>query len=454
MKGTRPDGGDDARGRVLVVDDQPSFRRLLARVMSDDGFAVDEARDGREALDNARGGGYDLVLSDVSMPGIDGMGLLEALAREAPETVVVLITAYGSLPDAVEAMRLGAFDYLAKPLDDPEDLRLLAARAMAERRRRQGSPEGPVQAGSLIYEHPSMAAVAEAAVRVAATDATVLITGESGTGKELVARLLHERSPRASGAFVAVNCAALADGLLDSELFGHERGAFTGADRQRAGRFEAAHGGTLFLDEIGETPPALQSKLLRVLQERRFERVGGNRSVDVDVRIVTATHRDLAAEVRAGRFREDLYYRLAVVPLTLPPLRERGRDVVVLARHFAAALARKHHRAAPRLAADAEDALLGHDWPGNARELQNTIERAVILSRGEVLTRADLWLPGDPARGVSGGGESLPLNLKALERDAIQRALDQTEGNRRAAADLLGIGLRTLHYKLNEYDLR
>ncbi len=452
------------RPRALVVDDQPAFRRLVARILSDDGFAVREAADGRQALGLALAEPFDLVVSDVKMPRLDGLTLLAKLRAERPALPVVLVTAYGSISSAVDAMRAGAFDYLSKPLGDPEDLRVVASRAVAHRDAllSQGpSPQDGGDGDTLVYRDPAMERVMTLVGRVAPTDATVLLTGESGTGKELVARRVHTLSRRASGPFVPVNCAALSETLLDSELFGHERGAFTGADRRRQGRFEVADGGTLFLDEVGEMSAGLQAKLLRVLQERTFERVGGVQPISVDVRLVAATHRDLEAMVAAGTFRQDLYFRLAVVPIHLPPLRERGEDVLVLARHLLTVHAARHRPdcAQPRLTPHAEAALAAHAWPGNVRELSNTIERAVIVCDGDSVTPGDLGLgasegAGESAHPGDGSAESLPLNLKELERRAIARALAETEGNRREAAELLGIALRTLHYKLNEYGLR
>ena len=443
--------------RALVVDDQPAFRRLLQRVLEDAGWDVTVAGDGREALERARESTFDVVFSDVKMPKMDGHTLLDRLRSEQPDTPVILLTAHGSVPDAVGAMRRGAFDYLIKPLDDPDDVSALAAKALAQRRR-STADTGPIakvtsSAVEFVFEHPAMIRVDESVRRVARTDATVLLTGESGTGKEVVAKRLHELSRRSDKPFVAVNCAALADSLLESELFGHERGAFTGADKQRKGRFEVADGGTLFLDEIGETSPALQAKLLRVLQERTFDRVGGSAPISVDVRLVAATNRDLLAEASEGRFRQDLYYRLNVVPVHLPPLRERGSDALLLARHFLTELALKHGRHALELSPEAEKLITGYPWPGNVRELNNAIERATILCLGNSVQPGDLGV-GPAAPGGGGLGSDAPLNLKELERVAIQRALETCGGNRREAADLLGIGLRTLHYKLNQYGLR
>ena len=439
------------RARLLVVDDQPAFRRLLARILGEDGYEVEEAADGQIALALARKRPVHVILTDIRMPGMDGHALLARVRQDMPATQVILLTAFGTVPEAVEAMKQGAFDYLTKPLADPEELKLVVARALQHRRLldaeevRQAETE--VQ---FVHADPAMRAVSDAIARLAPTSATVLLTGESGTGKEVVARTLHALSPRRSAAFIAVNCAAITESLLDSELFGHEKGAFTGADKQRRGRFELADGGTLLLDEVGEMSPGLQAKLLRVLQERQFERVGGSATLRVDVRVIAATHRDLRAAVAAGTFREDLFYRLAVVPLHLPPLRERRSDILILAKHFLDRIGRRYGRAGLVLDAAAQEALHHHAWPGNVRELYNVIERAVVLSHGAVIGSADLGL----ARQAAPSAAEMPLNLELLEREAIQRALDQSDGNRRVAADKLGIGLRTLQYKLNEYGLR
>ncbi len=434
------------RARVLVVDDQAAFRRLLTRILAEENYMVEEAPDAATALVLARKRPFHLVLTDIRMPGMDGHSLLAKLRQEMPETQVVLLTAFGTVPEAVAAMKQGAFDYLTKPLADPDELKVVVERALRHRRMldaeeaRQG--EGEVE---LVWADPLMRPLVESLKRVAPTSATVLLTGESGTGKEVVARALHALSPRKAHAFVAVNCAALSESLLDSELFGHERGAFTGADKQRRGRFELADGGTLLLDEVGEMSPALQAKLLRVLQERQVVRVGGNATVDVDVRVIAATHRDLRAAVTAGTFREDLFYRLAVVPLHLPPLRERKLDIPALAQHFLQQLGRRHARGKVALTPEALLALQAQAWPGNVRELYNCIERAVVLGNGPHIAASDLEVaapkpvPGDQS-----------VNLAELERDAIARALDQCGGNRRQAADLLGISLRTLQYKLKE----
>ncbi|MCU0661039.1 MAG: sigma-54 dependent transcriptional regulator [Myxococcota bacterium] len=440
-----------SKSRVLVVDDQPAIRRLLHRILEDDGYEVKEAKDGAEALALAKAHRFHLVITDLAMPNVNGMELLAALKEACSETVVVLLTAYGTVQSAVEAMKRGAFDYLTKPLSEPEEIRVVAAKAMNHFRLSCGAQElDEGGCGSaFVYRSQAMTDVVRALERLAPTDATVLITGESGTGKEMAARLLHDRSRRSYGPFVAVNCAALPDTLLESELFGHEKGAFTGAEKQRQGRFELASGGTLFLDEIGETSPSLQVRLLRVLQEKAFERVGGIATITVDVRVVAATNRDLSTLVATGRFREDLRYRLDVLPIRLPPLREREGDVVVLAQHFLAQLSRKHGKLNKRFSPAALEELQRHRFPGNVRELRSAVERGVLLGPSDEVWPADLGL--DQSTESNTG---LLLNLKDLEKETIVRALEKAKGSRRQAAELLGISLRTLHYKLNEYGLR
>jgi DNA-binding NtrC family response regulator len=444
-------GKGQSKGRVLVVDDQPSIRRLLRRILEDDGYEVEEAKDGVDALALARVARFHLVITDLAMPRVDGMELLGAFKEASPETVVVLLTAYGTVPSAVEAMKRGAFDYLAKPLDEPEELRVVAHKAMTHFRLTCSAKALSDLGGktNLLYRSRAMTEVVRNLERLAPTDTTVLITGESGTGKEMAARLLHERSLRAKQPFVAINCAALPETLLESELFGHEKGAFTGAEKQRHGRFELADGGTLFLDEIGETTPALQVRLLRVLQEQSFERVGGSTTITVDVRVIAATNRDLSSLVAAGRFREDLRYRLDVLPVCLPPLRDRDDDVFLLAEHFLVEFGRKHGRPRTYLSEQAKEALRRYRFPGNVRELRSALERAVLLGRGDEIRESDLGLENPTTMAVEP-----PLNLKDLEKEAIMRALEKAKGSRRKASELLGISLRALHYKLNEYGLR
>jgi two-component system response regulator FlrC len=442
--------------RVLVVDDEPGLRDFLAEVLTSDGHQVTRARDGDEAVHLVDRQGFDLVLSDLRMPGLDGLGLLKKLRAEQPEVEVVLLTAHGDVATAVEAMRLGAFDFLQKPLSGPDQLSLLCARALERRglkderarSRARGTPTPP-----LSYGDPAMHPVLDALAKVARTNATVLLLGESGVGKEVAARALHAQSDRAAGPFLAVNCAAIADQLLESELFGHERGAFTGADERHRGRLELAQGGSFFLDEIGELKLPLQAKLLRVLQERRFERVGGTRSIEVDVRFIAATNRDLGAMVRTGGFREDLYHRIAVFPIAIPALRARPADLLPLARALLGDIARELGRPGLRLSVEAERALAARSWPGNVRELRNALERAAILSEGErVAAEALQPIPG-ATLGVPPGDETTPRSLADLERDAIVAALAAEQGNRRRAAERLGIAERTLYDKIKRYGL-
>ena len=437
--------------RILVADDEPGLRAFVAEALEDDGHAVAQAADGADAARQLARESFDLLITDLKMPRLDGMALLRQARVEQPELEVIVLTAFGTVDSAVEAMKLGAFDYLQKPIGSPGALRLLAARALEHRallaardRATRETPELP----PLAYGDPAMGPVVEALRKVAATNATVLLTGESGTGKEVAARTLHAWSPRAAGPFVAVNCAAITETLLESELFGHEKGAFTGAVSARRGRIELADGGTFFLDEIGEMPPALQAKLLRVLQERRFERVGGSRTIEADVRWVAATNRDVEQLRASGTLREDLYHRLAVFPIHLPPLRERARDILPLADKLLARIGRTMGRAHLTIAPDARELIVAAPWPGNVRELANVLERAAILANGDEIQVAHLEL-GDAVVPAPAGGNGGKLD--DIEREAIERALAAVGGNRRAAADRLGIGLRTLYDKLKRY---
>ncbi len=395
------------------------------------------------------------MITDFKMPGLDGMSLLRKARAESPETEVVVLTAHGTVAGAVEAMKLGAFDYLDKPLSGPDELRLVASRAMERRHLREDAQRMRAPDSgepSIVAKDRVMQAVMGQVRKVATTDATVLLLGESGTGKEVLSRVLHCESRRAAGPFVAVNCAAISDSLLESEMFGHEKGAFTGAVSSHRGRFELADGGTLFLDEVGELRPQLQAKLLRVLQERRFERVGGTRTIEVDVRIVAATNSDLTEAMRAGRFREDLYHRLAVFPIRIPPLRERLADIIPLAHDLLARIARQLGRPSLVLDDAARARLASYAWPGNVRELGNVLERAAILAEGNVLG-ADLILTGPTASASQAADGSGSEKLEDMEKEAIRRTLALTGGNRKQTAARLGIGLRTLYDKLKVYDL-
>ncbi|MCC6859696.1 MAG: sigma-54-dependent Fis family transcriptional regulator [Bryobacterales bacterium] len=434
---------------ILVIDDDPGFRRLLETILRGESYEVESGGSVADAVRLGARRQYHLVLSDLKLPDGDGLEVLRWFAEQQPQTPVIMITAFGTVSSAVEAMKLGAVDYLGKPLSSPEELRLLVRRALegrqiaCERDLLREEEDARLQCGSLVARDPKMTRVLELAGKVAATNATVLITGESGTGKEVLARCIHNNSPRANRVFVPVNCAALSPSLIESELFGHEKGAFTGAVAQHLGRFERAHGGTLFLDEIGELDGNLQSKLLRVLQERTFERVGGARQIQVDVRIIAATNRDLKRQVAEGKFRDDLYYRLTTFPIEIPALRERPADIAALARLFLGRAARNLGKPAPELSPEALKVLISYGWPGNVRELENLMERMTILC-DRVVKADDLPITRQEA--------SRPVSWHEIERQAIEEALRMNNGNRTLAAKQLGISLRTLQYRLKEYE--
>ena len=439
--------------RILVADDEEGLRAFVAEALADDGHTVAQAADGEEAARLLVRESFDLLLTDLRMPRLDGMALLHQARQEQPEMEVIVLTAHGSVDTAVEAMRLGAFDYLEKPIASPGALRLLASRALERRAllaARDGAAREAPELPPLSYGDPAMVPVVESLRKVARTNATVLLLGESGTGKEVAARTLHAWSDRARGPFAAVNCAAIPETLLESELFGHEKGAFTGATGARRGRIELAGGGTFFLDEIGEMRPDLQARLLRVLEDRRFERIGGSRTIEADVRWVAATNRDVDALRAAGALREDLYHRLAVFPIRLPPLRERRGDIVPLAEALLARIASNLGRARLTLSAEAKERVLGAAWPGNVRELANALERAAILAEGEAIGAGDLVAAG-ALPGAAAAVRAEPRRLENLEREAIEAALAAAGGNRKAAARQLGIGLRTLYEKLKRY---
>jgi two-component system response regulator AtoC len=455
--------------RILVADDEAGLREFITDSLELDDHQVVAAKDGKEAAKLLDERGFDLLITDLKMPGLDGMSLLRKMRAEQPELEVIVMTAHGSVDNAVEAMKLGAFEFLQKPLSGPDELRLLVQRALERRglkdrvdahdRTERGDRHErghDLASPPLTYGDPTMQPVVEAIDKVARTNATVLLLGESGTGKEVAARTIHNKSPRATKPFMAINCAALSETLLESELFGHEKGAFTGATERKRGRLELADGGTFFLDEVGELKSELQAKLLRVLQERKFERVGGTRTLDCDVRWIAATNRDLRAMIEEGTFRENLYHRIAVFPIKLPPLRERKEDILPLAKLLLERAARDLKRSTPKLAASAERRIASAPWRGNVRELANSLERAAILADGDVIDDSHIWIEGGTAPKSSGGGAPSASGtevrpLAELEKEAILHALEVVGGNRRRAAELLGIGERTLYDRLKKY---
>ena len=449
---------------ILIVEDKESLRTMLRKTLESGGFTVDEAADAYEARRRIQGQRYRVVLTDLKLPAGSGFDVLQAAREADPETPVIVMTAYGTVEEAVKAMKEGAADFLTKPVDT-DHLLLLLDRAVERRRlltelvllqeehqRRFGLPE-------VLGEDPALKEAMMALQRAAATDTTVLVLGESGTGKELMSRALHQLSPRAKGPFVAINCAAIPENLLENELFGHEKGAFTGAGARKVGKAELAHQGTLFLDEIGDLSLPLQGKILRLVQERQFERVGGLQTLTVDVRVVAATNRDLRALVDESLFREDLYFRLSVFPIEIPPLRRRRRDVRLLAEVFLGRLAREMGRSALTLSEEAKQSLAEHSWPGNVRELQNCLERAVILCDGTTIQPAHLRLD-PPVRSGPALSDVLDLSgplpevtrrvVARAEDEAIALALSETEGDRAAAAERLGVSLSTLNRRLRK----
>ena len=458
---------------ILLVEDKDSLRTMLRHALEAQDHTVVEARDQPEAIAALQTARPGVVLSDLRLPHGDGFGVLRAAKELDPELPVIVMTAFGSIQDAVAAMKEGALDFLAKPVD-PEHLLLMVERALAQRRlatenillkeelaARRGAPQ-------IVGEDPKLKQVSVALQRAAGTDTTVLLEGESGTGKELFARALHVLSARADGPFVAINCAAIPETLLETELFGHEKGAFTGASNRKPGKFEMAHRGTLFLDEIGELPLALQAKILRALEEKKFERVGGTSLLHVDVRVVAATNRNLRNAVAARQFREDLFFRLSVFPITIPPLRERPTDIPMLTKYFIDRFCRDLNKKPLSLAPSAVEELLAYQWPGNVRELQNCIERAVILTEGDTIHARHLSLSfraaaaatttvdGSPWDGIDLSGSMAAATARVVaevERRKIEQALAETAGNRAKAADALQLGLKAFTAKLREHGL-
>ena len=448
-----------SKGSILVVDDEANARTALAELLRDEGYEVATAADGFKALGKFHHHGPDVVLTDLKMPGMNGVDLLARLVEAEHECEVILMTGFGAVETAVAAMRAGAFDYLTKPVNFDElvvqvERAIKSRRLASEVKQMRQRLTSRSELGNIIGASPAMAEVFEVIKQVGPSRASVLITGESGTGKELVAEALHQLSPRALGPFIKLHCAALAESLLESELFGHERGAFTGAVTRREGRFAAADRGTLFLDEIGEISPTIQVKLLRFLQVREFERVGGNETLKVDVRVVAATNRDLKTAVAEGRFREDLYYRLNVVNIETPPLRERGADVGLLSEHFLTKYAKENDKAIGGFTRAALDCLISYDWPGNVRELENVIERAVVMTRAGDVSPAELPASLASASGPAVRGDLPPIpgtTLAALEQFAIKKTLEAVSGSTSRAAEVLGISVRKIQYKLHAY---
>ena len=443
--------------QILLVDDEPAMRQVLSAALENAGYSTARAADGQEALALVRALDPDLVLTDLRMPRVDGQQLLRTLRREFPEIPVIVLTAHGTIDLAVEAVRDGAHDFLTKPFDKERLLQAVASALDQGRLNRddvQGAFSGRVDLG-MCGGSPAIERVRSLIRRVAPADATVLVTGETGTGKELVAEALHALSPRASGPLVRINCGALPENLVESELFGHEKGAFSGADRSKPGRFEIADNGTVFLDEIGELPPAAQVKLLRVLQDGRMDPLGSTVSRQVNIRLVAATHRDLAGMVREGRFREDLLYRLRVIEIPLPPLRDRREDISELLELFLDRHAARLQRSRPRVSTDALAALLAHPWRGNIRELEHAVERAVLLGDAPELVADDFGIAPPTMRASRADGLS-PLRAATAdaEREAITRALEETGQNVTRAAEVLGLSRRGLQMKMKDLGLR
>ncbi len=448
---------------ILIVEDEPFQREMLRDHLLREGHRVREAEDGDEALELLKGNAFDLLLLDYRMAGMNGIEVLKEARRLCPDVEAILITAYGAIETAVEAMKAGAADYLTKPID-LDELSLLIERIGKHRTLvrendllRQELGARGVSTDSIRFKSQKMAELVHLAGRIASSQATVLIQGETGTGKELMARLVHQLSPRANRPLVVVNCAAIPETLLESELFGHEKGAFTGAVLRRIGRFEQADGGTLFLDEIGELTLPVQVKLLRFLQEREFQRVGGERTLKADVRIISATHQDLESGVKQGLFREDLFYRIHVVTLKIPPLRERREDIPALLELFIEKYSRENQKTIEGVSREARDQLMRYDYPGNVRELENIIERAVVISQDPLISTRDL--PFQDCLGMENSGEadrsgSLQEAMEDLERRMIREALEQAESNQSQAARLLGLSERMLRYKLKKYGFK
>ncbi len=455
-----------AMSAILIVEDEAKMRRLLELNLADEGYAVQAAADAEAGLNIIRQDKIDLVLTDLKLPGMDGLEFLQTVKRTNAEIPVVVMTAYGTVETAVEAMKAGAADYVLKPFS-MEEIKLVVRKELDVHRLREENLSLREALGkrfefkNIVARSPRMQEVLATVERVAPTNSTVLLGGESGTGKDLIARAIHQHSRRASGPFIKINCTAIPENLLESELFGYERGAFTGAVSSKPGKFELADKGTIFLDEIGDVPPPIQVKLLRVLQEREFDRLGGTKTLKVDVRLVAATNRDLRVALEQGTFREDLYYRLNVVPISIPPLREHKEDIPYLVDYFVEHFARQSGKQIIGITHDALNKLTGFHWPGNVRELENIIERAVAFCTGSTLDVADIRLDLSPARSPSTSGQSVPgegvapfppdgMTLEQYEDEIIREALRRANGNKSQAARLLGLSRNALRYRLSK----
>jgi len=444
------------RTRILVVDDEEIVRESLGGWLEKDGYTVGVLPDGPSALAKLKAERWSILIVDLKMPGMDGLQVLEEAKKAQPELAVVIMTAYATVDTAVAAMKAGAYDYLVKPFD-PEELSIMMQKIVSQQTLvrenavlRQALKQ-EYKFRDLLSKSPAMQSVFELAKTAARSSSTILVLGESGTGKEVLSRAIHAESPRVGGPFVAVSCAALTETLLESELFGHERGSFTGATARRKGKFEAADGGTLFLDEVGDIGPKLQLDLLRVLEERKLHRVGGNEEIEVDVRIIAATNRDLRKAALEGKFREDLFYRLNVIPIVVPPLRQRREDVPLLVEHFTELLAVEMKKRVDGVSAEAMTALMAHDWPGNVRELRNVLERGAVVATGPVIQLADLGLPSKAEAAPKPGTLA---SLEEVEKRHVAAVLAHTGGNVSQSARILGIDRVTLYNKMRRYGIR